>query len=563
MGQSPQSRTPWSSDGPGGSALRRLFPTAVAGLAALSLLRWLGERAGLYGTGVGLLLMFCAASAVVGGLIWHFAAGLDRSDALLERQHRQLVDAQAVAGFGSWDADLENGTVVWSDGLFRLFGVEPRVDAMPFGAFMQRVHADDRAMVLEAYSGGDSFSFEHRILHEDGGERVLHARCEVVLDENGVLVAKLGTAQDITASRAAERAKDEFTSVVSHELRTPLTSIRGSLGLLESGVLGELPEKGRRMVEIAVQNTDRLVRLINDILDIERMTSGHVPMALDTCAARDLLVRAVEGLEQLAAEAGVTLDVGEGRASVSADPDRILQALTNLISNALKFSSEGGTVRVGCSAVAGGTRFEVIDQGRGIPADKLDSIFGRFQQVDASDSRDKGGTGLGLAICRTIVEGHGGRIWVESELGAGSTFAFVLPGGHEAELAAPDPLDDRPSVLVCDDDAAVVEVVSAMLEHRGLRAIPAHSGAQALERVVSDPPDAVLLDLLMPGMDGRAVVAALADRDVTRDIPVVVMSVHAAEEASRVREYVDGWVTKPIDETVLAAALQQALEPAR
>jgi signal transduction histidine kinase len=244
--------------------------------------------------------------------------------------------------------------------------------------------------------------------------------------EGGHVVGGVVVFKDISERRALERAKDEFTSVVSHELRTPLTSIRGSLGLLESGVLGPLPDEGQRMVEIAVQNTDRLVRLINDILDIERIGSGMIDMHREPCDGGELIARAVEVVGPVAAEARVTLIADARPAALLADPDRVLQTLTNLMSNAVKFSSEGSSVRVSSERRNGEVVFRVRDEGRGIPADKLDSIFERFHQVDASDSREKGGTGLGLAICRTIVEHHGGRIWVQSKLGAGSTFSFAL-----------------------------------------------------------------------------------------------------------------------------------------
>ncbi|MEA2234104.1 MAG: hypothetical protein QOD83_3920, partial [Solirubrobacteraceae bacterium] len=189
-----------------------------------------------------------------------------------------------------------------------------------------------------------------------------------------------------------------------------------------------------------VQNTDRLVRLINDILDIERIDSGAIDMHQQPCDAAELIEHAIHGVEQLAADAQVTLTSDGEPAMLCAPPDRVIQTLTNLISNAVKFSPVSGTVRVCCRRQGGQVLFQVTDEGKGIPADKLDSIFERFQQVDASDAREKGGTGLGLAICRKIVEHHGGRIWVESEPGAGSTFSFVLP----AQVSGVVESDDTP-----------------------------------------------------------------------------------------------------------------------
>lgn len=245
--------------------------------------------------------------------------------------------------------------------------------------------------------------------------------------EHGRHIGNVVSFRDITAYKEVERLKDEFVSVVSHELRTPLTSIRGSLGLLAGGALGALSPKAQRMVDIAVNNTDRLVRLINDILDIERMESGTVSLNVVDGQAAGVMSQALDIVKPLAEKARVKLDGTPLESPLRADPDRVVQTLVNLLSNAVKFSSEGQTVSLSARIVGGEIEFTVADQGRGIPADKLDSIFGRFQQVDASDARVKGGTGLGLAICKSIVEQHGGRIWVESELGRGSQFRFTLP----------------------------------------------------------------------------------------------------------------------------------------
>jgi len=405
-------------------------------------------------------------------------------------------------------------------------------------------HADD-----EAYwrKDGSSFPVEYTITPITEGDRVTGA----------VVVFK-----DITERREMGRTKDEFTAVVSHELRTPLTSIRGSLGLLESGVLGPLPEKGQRMVEIAVQNTDRLVRLINDILDIERIASGTIDMQQELCDGAELVERSVQGVAQLAADAQVSLVTEGERVALFADPDRVVQTLTNLISNAVKFSPPGACVRVSSAAREGEALFEVADEGRGIPTANLESIFERFQQVDASDSREKGGTGLGLAICQTIVEHHGGRIWVNSTAGVGSTFSFVLPAVKgERVLAAEAASGDGPLVLVCDDDASVVEVVGAMLTQRGYRVIEAHSGEQALQRALDERPDAILLDLLMPGMSGWETAAALKRHPETDDIPVVILSVFSEGESEAPDGPVVSWLEKPLDERALFEALEHAVNP--
>ncbi len=233
--------------------------------------------------------------------------------------------------------------------------------------------------------------------------------------------------RDISQRYALDRLKDEFISTVSHELRTPLTSIRGSLGLLSSGILGEVNDKAANLLRIALTNSDRLVRLINDILDLERIQSGREPLAFRPVQLAEILRQAIEGMQPVAEAGGVRLIHDSTQTEITADPDRLLQVLTNLLSNAIKFSPANSTISLMLRPGVNGVTLSVIDQGRGIPADKLEAIFDRFQQVDASDSRQKGGSGLGLAICRTIVLQHSGRIWAERNPVRGSTFRVFLP----------------------------------------------------------------------------------------------------------------------------------------
>ncbi|NJK38079.1 MAG: PAS domain-containing protein [Oscillatoriales cyanobacterium RM1_1_9] len=247
-------------------------------------------------------------------------------------------------------------------------------------------------------------------------------------DHTGQPLRMTGTHQDISDRKAINQMKDEFISIISHELRTPMISIRSSLKLLSTGLLGDLTEKGQRMLDIAVNNTDRLGRLINDILDLQRLESGQFSITKQSCEATTLIRQAVEAVQIIAHKQQIHLQILETTPlDIWADSDYILQVLINLLSNAIKFSETNTTVQIGVQPQKTSARFWVKDQGRGIPTDQLESIFGRFQQVDASDSREKGGTGLGLAICRRIVELHGGKIWVESTCGQGSTFYFACP----------------------------------------------------------------------------------------------------------------------------------------
>lgn len=245
--------------------------------------------------------------------------------------------------------------------------------------------------------------------------------------EQGHFSGSVLSFRDVSQRNALDRLKDEFISTVSHELRTPLTSIRGALGLLNSGMLGSIDDKSANLLRIAQSNSDRLIRLINDILDLERIQSGREPLSFRTVQLDELVRQAIDGIAPTAEGAGVLLLHDATRVELAADPDRLLQVLTNLLSNAVKFSPAGATVSVMLHPEADGVTLSVIDHGRGIPADKLETIFGRFQQVDASDARQKGGSGLGLAICRTIVAQHAGRIWAERNPVRGATFRVYLP----------------------------------------------------------------------------------------------------------------------------------------
>ena len=369
--------------------------------------------------------------------------------------------------------------------------------------------------------------------------------------------------------------KDEFISTVSHELRTPLTSIRGALGLLNSGVLGKLDDKAANLLRIASTNTDRLVRLINDILDLERMDSGRAPLHMRRCSLHDLVLQSVDTMSSLAEAGSVRLIVvpppsGEVMA-FDGDPDRMQQVLCNLLSNAIKFSPPGAFVRILTGIDGTNLVLRVEDAGRGVPADKLESIFDRFSQVEASDARLKGGTGLGLAICRSIVSQHAGNIWAErndarrNEVSAhpGTTFIVRLPRVIAADGILPLPLQPVGSILVVDDDPHVRHVVGEHLRRNGYTVLEADSGKQALQMAESHPIEAILLDLYMPAMSGWQTIEHLKANPTTAHIPVVVLSVlspaaRAADGLSLVST-TQGWVQKPFNEGLLLAELGRVL----
>ncbi len=235
-----------------------------------------------------------------------------------------------------------------------------------------------------------------------------------------------GNIQDVSERHEVDRIKKDFVSTVSHELRTPLTSIRGSLGLLAGGAVGELPPAARNLVAIAERNSTRLITLINDILDFERLESGKADLHIDVISSAQIIERSLESVRSFAEQEQITLTVDASEGSVQVDADRIVQVIVNLASNAIKFSKKGGRISFTSRMQGNEVEFAVTDEGRGIPSNAIGALFRRFQQVDASDSKVKGGTGLGLAISRAIIEQHGGTIGVKSVEGSGSTFWFRL-----------------------------------------------------------------------------------------------------------------------------------------
>jgi len=238
-----------------------------------------------------------------------------------------------------------------------------------------------------------------------------------------------GILRDLTERKKVERLKDEFVSTVSHELRTPLTSIRGALSLLLHGTTPALPESARSMLQIAFRNSERLLRLINDLLDVQKIESGALDFVLGRSNLAQLLEQAIEANRSFARQHDVQLEFGEvpRHVYISIDQDRMLQVLTNLLSNAVKFSHTGGSVTLSARVSGPEVRISVTDNGVGIPPAFRDRIFTKFAQADSSDARRRGGTGLGLNITRTLVENMGGAIGFVSEVGQGTTFFVDLP----------------------------------------------------------------------------------------------------------------------------------------
>ncbi len=481
----------------------------------------------------------------------------DRVEAALRESERRFRGIFESAGIGIAFSEFEDGgprMVDVNTAFSSMLGYE--VEELRGADFSLITHPDDLADLAEldqaVHSGRDEISREQRCMRKDGTLMWGALTVSVLRDAAGEPHFAIGMLQDVTRRREAERVKDEFVSVVGHELRTPLTSIRGSLGLLEGGVLTDLPEEASHMLTTAVSNTDRLVRLINDILDIERIDAGHGDIQLGPVSASDLVQQSVDVIQASAQEVGVAIGVRcEGDLTVAADSDRIIQVLTNLLGNAIKFSKQGGAIAVSVRPDHGRARFTVQDEGRGIPQDRLASIFDRFSQIDASDAREKGGTGLGLAIARGIIERHGGRIWAESVEEAGSTFSFTLPVtrsdlrvvlcGLESDQERLDSLRGAlgeigpGTVLIVEDDPALGEVLAEALRNAAAAPSLVRTAEDAVAAIRRSPPTVLVLDLALPGADGYAIVDRFRDDETLASTHLIVYTALDLNAADRER----------------------------
>lgn len=404
---------------------------------------------------------------------------------------------------------------------------------------------------------------EWTFIRKDGSKFSGELTVTPLLDNNGKPVGFLHIVQDITERKKIEKMKSEFISTVSHELRTPLTSIRGSLGLIAAGTLGKLPEKAASMVGIAHKNSERLVHIINDILDIEKLESGKMKMNIQTVSVKNFLQQAVESNAAYGDKYNVkfVLEKVNPGLTVYADPDRLMQVMSNLLSNAAKFSPQGGHVNIRAHLANEKVHFEVQDHGTGIAEEFRDRIFEKFAQADSSSTRRFEGTGLGLSIAKQFVEVMKGSLGFETEMGKGTTFYFDLPLAEIQKQAKPEIHQNY--ILVCEHDREVLEFMKAVLNHEGFGVDIAHNIDEARQKIKERSYAAITLDLVMPDMNGADFLRELRANPATYDLPVIVISVRADET----RKILSGdalgvvdWLTKPIDHLKLVKTLRNSIE---
>jgi PAS domain S-box-containing protein len=365
-----------------------------------------------------------------------------RSRAAAEEALRVSEERYALAVRGAhdgiWDWNLETDHVYFSPRWQSILGLGEGEVGDTLANWFARVHPEDlprlkRDLEDHASARSQHLENEHRLAHRNGNWLWMLVRGLAVRSESGRPVRMAGSLTDITARKQLDRMKDELIATVSHELRTPLTSIYGSLRLVASGSVGEIPEKARTLIQVACKNSERLSRLISDILDVAKIESGKITIRLKSLDLSGLAEQVVRDTHAWARESNVQVVLGSTvpGARVLGDEDRLMQVMSNLLSNAVKFSPGGGTVTVSVRRSDGRLRVTVTDRGPGIPKEFHPRLFQRFSQADSSDARLKGGTGLGLSIAKAIVERHGGQIGFISEPGVETSFYFELKERQE------------------------------------------------------------------------------------------------------------------------------------
>lgn len=376
-----------------------------------------------------------------------------------------------------------------------------------------------------------------------------------------------GIVRDITERKEAEKIKEEFISTVSHELRTPLTSIRGSIGLLTGGMAGEFNEQAQKLLNMAHNNTERLLMLINDILDVSKLESGKMDFNFATVDVEKLLTQAIESNHGYANQHNVTfvLDNEVKGAKIHGDEHRLIQVMNNLMSNAAKFAPEGDEVVVAAIRHHHQIRISVTDHGPGIPKSLEPKIFDKFTQADSSDTRQVGGTGLGLNITKAMVEKHNGRIAFVSELGVGTTFYIDLPELVVVEKdmdVAESTSEHSQRILICEDEADIASLLRLMLAQAGFDSDTASSAEAAKKLLQENDYVAMTLDIMLPGKNGVDLYKELREDPEQHNLPIVFVSAKANQTKVREGKTLTGiveWINKPIDESAFIEAIEKSI----
>lgn len=417
-------------------------------------------------------------------------------------------------------------------------------------------------------SADTSQEYTNLIVQHWPQRRELQLYSTPVRDKDGFL-GRLFVFRDVTHEREVDRMKTEFVSLVSHELRTPLTSIKGYTEMVLDGDAGEVNEEVEEYLGIVYNNAERLVALVNDLLDISRIESGRIQLKSETVDLDQVMQIVITSMQQKIKEKGqhLSVDIDEEAMSVHGDKDKLIQVLTNYVSNAYKYTQAGGDIRIEITKQGDFARVAVIDNGYGISTEDQERLFTRFYRVDNSITREIGGTGLGLSIVKQLIELQGGEVGVKSTPGEGSTFFFTIPLAEGttkpvvAEAVAPvREQGTGETVLVVEDDPDIARLIAHHLQKAGYQVQVCHNAEEAYGYIENDLPDLITLDIDLPGIRGDEFARQLQTNPLTRDIPLLIISVFVDKDTGvQLGAFV---LPKPIDQEELVTTVGHILQGA-
>jgi len=535
--------------------------------------RFHSNEALVFGLGLGLsLLVFFLTSSLAlrhsraQALANEMTRHIRQSKHDLRLSEERLSLALKGSNDGLWDLDLEAGSMFASPRAWEMLGYRPNELTCDLKLWERLTVAEDLAqqkarLAQTMLSNVDHFTTELRLQHKHGHVVPVLLRGHIQRDPQGMAQRISGTLMDLTERKRVEQMKNDFVSTVSHELRTPLTSISGALGLIVGGALGSAPPTMQQMLEIAYRNSLRLGHLINDLLDMEKIAAGKMSFELREHSLGDLLEESLASNQALCEQHGVRCTLEHPTdVLVWVDGLRLQQVLGNFLSNAVKFTPEGGEIRLHSSLRGTKVRISVTDQGPGIPEAFRSRVFEKFAQADASDSRQKSGTGLGLAITKELIERMGGTVGFDCVPGQGTTFWCELP--IQIPPAESDCRDGQPRILVVEDEPDTGRLLHMMLREGGYGVERVQSLHQAREKLAASHYEAMTLDLHLPDGSGMQLIDELRDQPAMQDLPIVVISAaHQFEQAQFPAGIV--WLHKPITNAQLLVAVEQARDNIR
>jgi PAS domain S-box-containing protein len=508
-----------------------------------------------------------------------FAVERTRTEEQARRSEERLRFALDAASMGTWEWDLSTNRVEWSDNLASIHGLPEGVFDGTFASYEREIHPDDRervfASIHKALNEGVPHDVEYRIVNPDGTIRWCEGKGRVEY-ENGRPARMSGVCMMVTRRKEAElarlaaaeessRLKDEFLATLSHELRTPLNAILGWVQMLQAGE--RTAARTQQAIEVIGRNARLQAQLIEDILDVSRIITGKLDIDRVPVSVSQVLETIVAGIGPFAEATGVIIrqEIDADLPPIEGDPKRLHQVLNNVLSNAIKFTAEGGTVVLRCNADHSAVNIEVEDSGVGIASEFLPFVFDRFRQADSQSTRAHGGLGLGLAIARHLVEQHGGAIRAHSDgPGKGTTISIRLPAGASfAFRADPDVATngelvrlDGLAILVVDDQRDSREVIAALLEQRGAAVIQSDSAESALKALQSQPVRVIVADIAMPRIDGYELMRRV--RAGGNRVPAVAVTAFARSDDrhAALRSGYTAYLAKPIDGNELARTVR-------